>query len=67
MSLLRAAALSKVWEYAPEPKRVVWIEGADHFFQGIPASPGAKLNRMQAEIRSWLHDTFGLDTAARHP
>ena len=57
-------ALSKVWDRAPEPKRVVWIEGADHFFQGIPASPGAKLNRMQAEIRSWLHDTFGLESPA---
>jgi hypothetical protein len=55
--------LAKVWTSAPEPKRVVWIEGADHFFQGIPSSPGAKLNRMQTEIRSWLHDTFGLEGA----
>ena len=56
--------LTKVWASAPEPKRVVLIEGADHFFQGTAASPGAKLNRMQAEIRSWLHDTFGLESPA---
>ena len=53
--------LAEVWERAPEPKRLLWIEGADHFFQGTPHSPGAKLNVMQAEIRSWLHDTFGLE------
>jgi hypothetical protein len=58
--------LAKVWTSAPEPKRLVWIEGADHFFQGIPASHGAKLNRMQTEIRSWLHDTFGLKSSAAH-
>jgi len=56
--------LSAVWERAPEPKRLVWIEGADHFFQGTAESPGAKLDRMQAEIRSWLHDTFGLAEAS---
>jgi hypothetical protein len=54
-------ALAPVWERAPEPKRLVWIEGADHFFQGAAESPGAKLDQMQAEIRSWLQDTFGLE------
>ena len=58
--------LAEVWATAPEPKRLVWIEGADHFFQGIPGSSGAKLNQMQAEIRLWLHDTFGLESAAGH-
>jgi len=53
--------LTRVWESAPEPKRTVWIEGADHFFQGTADSPGPKLDRMQAEIRSWLSDTFGLE------
>ena len=53
--------VDQVWERAPEPKRLVWIEGADHFFQGTAGSPGAKLNRMQAEIRHWLNDTFGLN------
>jgi uncharacterized protein len=53
-------ALTAVWRRAPEPKRLAWIEGADHFFQGTPSSPGAKLDRMQAEMRSWLSETFGL-------
>lgn len=41
-----------------EPKRTVLIEGAEHFFQGTKDSPGPKLDRMQAEIRSWVADTF---------
>jgi hypothetical protein len=49
-----------VFERAPEPKRIVWIAGADHFFQGTTDSPGAKLALMQQEIRSWLQDEFGL-------
>jgi uncharacterized protein len=53
--------LAKVWERAPEPKRLVWIEGADHFFQGTAHSPGAKLKVMQTEIRSWLRQTFHLE------
>jgi len=54
------AVLDGVFASAPEPKRLVWVEGADHFFQGTAESPGAKLDRMQAEIRAWLGDTFGL-------
>ena len=45
---------------APEPKRLVWIEGAEHFFQGTAQSPGPKLNLMQQEILQWLHDQFNL-------
>jgi alpha/beta superfamily hydrolase len=52
--------LDGVFERAPEPKRLVWIAGADHFFQGTADSPGAKLDRMQAEIRDWLRSIFGL-------
>jgi alpha/beta superfamily hydrolase len=55
-------ALATVWESAPEPKRLVWIGGADHFFQGTQKSPGAKLSLMQAEVRLWIHDTFGLES-----
>ncbi|HWW23357.1 MAG TPA: alpha/beta family hydrolase [Edaphobacter sp.] len=47
-------------ETAAEPKRLVWIEGAEHFFQGIPSSPTAKLSLMQEAIRTWLQDQFGL-------
>lgn len=43
-----------------EPKRAVWIPGADHFFQGTHASPEPKLALMQQAIRAWLHDQFGL-------
>ncbi|MDP9049991.1 MAG: alpha/beta hydrolase [Acidobacteriota bacterium] len=53
--------VAAVWESAPEPKRLVWIGGADHFFQGIPGSPGAKLAEMQMEMRLWLQDTFALE------
>jgi uncharacterized protein len=49
-----------VFAQAPEPKRLVWIAGADHFFQGTTDSPGAKLDLMQQEIRSWLRSEFGL-------
>lgn len=45
---------------APEPKRLVWIAGADHFFQGVEGSPGPKLNLMQQEIRTWLESEFQL-------
>jgi alpha/beta superfamily hydrolase len=55
--------LSAVWERAPEPKRLVSIEGADHFFQGTAASPAPKLKLMQAEIGAWLRDTFALNDA----
>ncbi len=53
-------AVERVFERAPEPKRLVWIAGADHFFQGTADSPGAKLGLMQEEIRSWLRSEFGL-------
>jgi alpha/beta superfamily hydrolase len=45
---------------ATEPKRLVWIEGAEHFFQGTRESPTPKLDRMQQEIRRWLQDEFNL-------
>ena len=46
------------WQRAPEPKRTLWIAGADHFFQGVPESPGPKLNLMQAAMREWIEATF---------
>ncbi len=45
---------------APEPKRVVWVHEADHFFAGIPGSPVAKLDIFASELRAWLADTFSL-------
>lgn len=43
---------------ASEPKRIVWIEGADHFFAGTAASPGSKLDLYAAALRSWLSESF---------
>ena len=52
--------LGRIFKGLAEPKRLVWVEGADHFFQGGPGSPGGKLGVMQEAIRSWLRDSFGL-------
>ncbi len=43
---------------APEPKRVVWVPGADHFFGGVPDSPGSKLDIFGGELKAWLAETF---------
>ena len=51
-------AVEPMLQRAANPKRMVWIEGAEHFFQGTPASPGAKLDKMQAEILEWLREIF---------
>jgi uncharacterized protein len=53
-------AVKQMLQRAAEPKHMVWIEGAEHFFQGTPSSPGAKLQQMQSEILNWLGTTFGL-------
>ena len=45
---------------ASQPKRIVWIDGADHFFAGTSASPGSKLDAFGAALRSWLSDSFHL-------
>ena len=47
-------------EGAADPKRIFWIEGAEHFFQGTPSSPGPKLDQMQSAMRLWLDESFGL-------
>lgn len=45
---------------ASEPKQIVWVAGADHFFAGTPASSTSKLDVFAAEMRRWLGKTFGL-------
>jgi uncharacterized protein len=52
--------LESVLVSAAEPKRIVWVEGADHFFAGTPQSPESKLGVMSDAIRAWLADEFGL-------
>lgn len=54
------AAVEPMLLKAAEPKQIVWIEGAEHFFQGTPSSPGPKLDKMQGALRTWLETTFGL-------
>lgn len=45
------ANLEKIVEIAPEPKQLVIVEGADHFFEG-------RLPEMQAAIRNWTARFF---------
>jgi uncharacterized protein len=58
------ADMEQILTTAPEPRKMVWIEGADHFFQGIPASPASKLDRMQQAMRDWLTAEFALNPAS---
>jgi alpha/beta superfamily hydrolase len=57
--------LTAVIQRAPEPKRMVWVAGADHFFQGTAESPTSKLKLMQTEMRAWLRETFALSETAK--
>lgn len=52
--------LESVLVSASEPKRIVWIAGADHFFAGTAASPESKLETFSAELRAWLSASFHL-------
>lgn len=52
--------MEKVFDAAPAPKSMVWIDGAEHFFAGVPGSPEPKLLAMQYAMRSWLGETFAL-------
>jgi alpha/beta superfamily hydrolase len=52
--------LEKVLEGASEPKKLVWVAGADHFFAGVDQSPASKLDVMRGEIISWVAEEFGL-------
>jgi alpha/beta superfamily hydrolase len=52
--------LETVLAAAPEPKQIVWVEGADHFFVGTSQSPASKLGVMSDAMRSWLAAEFAL-------
>ena len=45
---------------APPPVNTAIVEGADHFFQGIPGSPKPKLDQLQQHLHAWLADTYSL-------
>ena len=52
--------LESVLVAAGEPKQIVWVEGADHFFAGTDQSPDSKLGVMSGAVRAWLGETFAL-------
>ena len=52
------AMMESIFAEAPEPKEMHWIDGAEHFFMGVPGSPQAKLDRMQLAVRQWLSAKF---------
>jgi alpha/beta superfamily hydrolase len=52
--------LESVLVEAGEPKQIVWVEGADHFFAGTAQSPDSKLGVMSGAVRTWLGATFAL-------
>jgi alpha/beta superfamily hydrolase len=52
--------LADILKSAPAPCESFTIPGADHFFQGVPASPKPKLADMQAVLNAWLIHTLGL-------
>ena len=43
---------------APPPTEMHWVEGAEHFFMGVPGSPAPKLPVMQQILRAWLQANF---------
>jgi alpha/beta superfamily hydrolase len=55
--------LEAVLASAQEPKELVWVAGADHFFAGTAESPKSKLEGMNAAMRSWIGREFGLEAA----
>ena len=56
------ALMEQVFANAPGETEMRWIEGAEHFFAGVPTSPAVKLDRMQLALREWLHARFFPET-----
>lgn len=52
--------MEAVFAAAPEPKTMQWIDGAEHFFMGVPGSAESKLLPMQMAIRAWLQHALNL-------
>ncbi len=50
--------MEEIFREAPGETEVTWIEGAEHFFVGVPGSPTPKLDRMQLAIRTWVQSRF---------
>lgn len=58
------ALMEQTFAFAPGPKEMQWIAGAEHFFAGVPGSPETKLDAMQLAIRQWLRETFFAGTGS---
>ena len=58
--------MERIFRGAPPPIHMQWIDGAEHFFMGVPGSPAAKLPQMQMAIRQWLERQFGLTVLLDH-
>ena len=52
--------MEAVFSAAPAPKHMHWVEGAEHFFQGVPGSTAPKLLEMQRIMSAWLSTELGL-------
>ena len=52
------AVMERWFKDAPGETTMQWIDGAEHFFAGVPGSPEMKLDRLQLAIREWLHARF---------
>ncbi len=50
--------MERLLRLAPEPREMHWIEGAEHFFAGVPGSPEPKLGQMQMVMRDWLRKLY---------
>ena len=46
--------MKTIMRTAPPPLEMHWVEGAEHFFMGVPGSPAPKLPQMQAIVRTWV-------------
>ncbi len=48
------ALMEDVFRNAPGETQMQWIDGAEHFFMGVPGSPAPKLDKMGAALREWV-------------
>lgn len=55
--------MEQIFADAPEPKEFHWIDGAEHFFMGVPGSQSPKLDRMQLALSTWLRTHFFPDAS----
>ena len=47
------AKLEQMMEALPQPKKLVIVQGADHFFEG-------RLRELREAIESWIKETYSL-------